>query len=121
MVLLSVLAMQSTHGRTIATQTDLLSCTWGLAFFLTLPPGSCFSISAPSLSFSVRSATAPSTPLAAASCDAFHRLYSSQSLRQHAEAAPAKLACPAALHDTVARAVQPNAEFEPVANCLLVR
>lgn len=32
------------------------------AFFLTLPPGSCFSMTSPCLSFSVRSESAPSAP-----------------------------------------------------------
>ena len=40
-----------------------------LAFFLTLPPGSCFSMTSPCLSFKVRSDRAPSAP---ACCDAFH-------------------------------------------------
>ena len=50
-----------------------------LAFFLTLPPGSFFSMTSPCLSFSVRSATAPAAP---PSWAAFH-------LNDHA-AAPAK-------------------------------
>ena len=32
------------------------------AFFLTLPPGSCFSMTSPCLSFNVRSESAPSAP-----------------------------------------------------------
>lgn len=40
-----------------------------LAFFLTLPPGSCFSMTSPCLSFKVRSDKVPSAP---ACCDAFH-------------------------------------------------
>ncbi len=51
----------------------------------TFPPGSFFSISLPSLSRSLRSASAASapavSPLASASWTAFQRLYSSLSLR----------------------------------------
>jgi len=56
----------------------------GLAVSPTLPPGSFFSISFPSLSLIFRSASAPSaamvSPLASADDTAFHRLYSSHSL-----------------------------------------
>lgn len=45
------------------------STTSFLAFFLTFPPGSCFSMTSPCLSFKVRSATALAAP---PSCAAFH-------------------------------------------------